>query len=45
MIRKLVFLLALAIPFSIHAQQPSTRNMDDLNWKEFQRLVSCNRNK
>jgi creatinine amidohydrolase len=39
MIRKLAFLLALAIPFSSHAQQLSTRAMDDLNWKEFQRLV------
>lgn len=39
MIRKFVLLLSLVVPLSIRAQQPSTRAMDDLNWKEFQQLV------
>lgn len=39
MIRRLVFVFALAAPLSIYAQQPSSRAMDDLNWKEFQQLV------
>ena len=39
MIRGFIFWFALVIPVSIHAQQPSTRAMDDLNWREFQQLV------
>ncbi len=32
-------LLALLLPISAVAQQPSSRYMDDLNWKEFGQLV------
>jgi creatinine amidohydrolase len=39
MIRTLIVTLFLLIPTSIPAQQPSSRSMDDLNWKEFQQLV------
>lgn len=39
MIRRFIFWFALVIPVNIHAQQPSTRAMDDLNWREFQQLV------
>jgi creatinine amidohydrolase len=39
MIRSLIISLFLLIPAGIHAQQPSSRSMDDLNWKEFQQLV------
>ena len=31
--------LFLVLPVSVHGQQPSSRSMDDLNWKEFQQLV------
>ena len=31
--------LFLVLPASVHGQQPSSRSMDDLNWKEFQQLV------
>lgn len=31
--------LALLLPISAVAQQPSSRSMDDLNWKEFGQLV------
>lgn len=39
MIRSFVFLLGLVLPLGIHVQQPSTRAVDELNWKEFQQLV------
>src|SRR5580700_10730498 len=39
MFRTVVFVLSLILPVSVFAQQPSTRSMDDLNWKEFQQLV------
>jgi creatinine amidohydrolase len=39
MVRTLVISLLLILPASLCAQQPSTRLMDDLNWKEFQQLV------
>jgi creatinine amidohydrolase len=38
MVRKLVICLLFA-PSAVLAQQPSSRLMDDLNWKEFQQLV------
>jgi creatinine amidohydrolase len=39
MFRTVVFVLFLTLPVSVLAQQPSSRSMDDLNWKEFQQLV------
>ena len=39
MIRSLIIALLLFIPAGTRAQQPSSRSMDDLNWKEFQQLV------
>jgi creatinine amidohydrolase len=39
MIRSLIISLFLLIPTGIRAQQPSSRSMDELNWKEFQQLV------
>ena len=39
--RMFAWFLLLWFPFARHAkaQQPSSRQMDDLNWKEFQQLV------
>jgi hypothetical protein len=39
MFRTVVFVLFFTLPLSVLAQQPSSRSMDDLNWKEFQQLV------
>jgi creatinine amidohydrolase len=33
-----LFFVAL-FPLAVHAQQPSSRSMDDLNWQEFRQLV------
>jgi creatinine amidohydrolase len=35
----MLFLLLSLLPISARAQQPSSRMMDDLNWKEFGQLV------
>ena len=37
--RSIALCLLLSFPVAARAQQPSSRQMDDLNWKEFQRLV------
>jgi creatinine amidohydrolase len=37
--RIIAFCMLLCIPLKVSAQQPSSRQMDDLNWKEFQQLV------
>src|SRR5947208_11231136 len=39
MVRTLMISLWLLLPASAGAQQPSSRSMDALNWKEFQQLV------
>ena len=40
MVRTVVFVFVLFLtPVNVLAQQPSSRSMDDLNWKEFQQLV------
>ena len=37
--RIIAFCMLLSFPLLASAQQPSSRQMDDLNWKEFQQLV------
>ena len=37
--RIIAFCMFLSLPLTASAQQPSSRQMDDLNWKEFQQLV------
>jgi creatinine amidohydrolase len=37
--RVLALSIVLFVPFAARAQQPPSRLMDDLNWKEFQQLV------
>lgn len=37
--RIIAFCMFLSLPLMASAQQPSSRQMDDLNWKEFQQLV------
>ena len=37
--RIIAFCMLLSFPLRASAQQPSSRQMDDLNWKEFQQLV------
>jgi creatinine amidohydrolase len=37
--RQLLLLFAIILPTVVLAQQPTSRSMDDLNWKEFQQLV------
>ncbi|HWG59557.1 MAG TPA: creatininase family protein [Candidatus Acidoferrales bacterium] len=39
LIRALFVIVLLLCPSLIHAQEPSSRSMDDLNWKEFKALV------
>lgn len=39
LLRVALFSALFVVPAALPAQQPSSRLMDDLNWKEFQQLV------